>query len=558
MSTEPVSQRAFRAACPNCGAPVDFRSPASPFAVCSFCHSTVVREGDALRKIGESAEVFDDHSPLQLGAAGTYQGARFVLVGRLQYRYADGTWNEWHALFESGPSFQKSGWLSEDNGRYVISFDAPLEGAVPASTALDVGAPLTVNGQSWVVGSVTEARLGAAEGELPKAPQLSRAFSVADLRSSRGEVGTLDYTDVQQPAWSVGTSVALSELRMTGLSDAAAEKTLTGKGFECPNCGAALAVKLDTTQSIVCPQCKSVIDVSNGVGADMAHYAQVNGMEPLLRLGSVGTLALSKRGEVWMPLPWQVVGYVERIEVASSGGDDDDTDSSDGQSAWREYLLYNRIEGFAFVVDAEDGWSWSAPITGVPEKVGTSVKLDGFLYKKLYAYGGEVTYVLGEFYWRLAKSERTQNIDYQGTGSASTSRLYREETTSAQGPTPDGNRNREVVWSSGAALPAATVLAAFRLATDQLGAFKRDAGPNAFNGSTLGKVFFWIVVVIIVLALFRCGSGSNGGADCEQTRQSFGDASAEYQSCINNNRGGSGYRTGGGAFGGFSSGGAHK
>ncbi len=558
MSTEPASQRAFRAACPNCGAPVDFRSPASPFAVCSFCHSTVMREGEALRKIGESAEVFDDHSPLRLGAAGTYQGARFVLVGRLQYQYADGTWNEWHALFESGPGFQKSGWLSEDNGRYVIAFDAPLEGAVPASAALNVGAPLTVNGQSWVVASVTEARLGAAQGELPKAPQLSRAFSVADLRSSRGEVGTLDYTNVLHPAWSVGTSVALSALAMTGLSEAASEKTLKGKGFECPNCGAALAVKLDTTQSIVCSQCKSVIDVSKGVGADMAHYAQANGMEPLLKLGSVGTLALSKRGEAWTPLPWQVVGYVERIEVESIGSAaDDDDDSSDGQSAWREYLLYNRTEGFAFVVDAEDGWSWSAPITGVPEKVGTSVKLDGVLYKKLYAYGGEVTYVLGEFYWRLAKSERTQNIDYQGTGGASASRLYREETASVS-PTPDGDRNREVVWSRGAALPAETVLGAFRIGSDQFGAFKRDAGLNAFSTSTLGKVFFWIFVVIVVLALFRCGDDSNGAADCEQTRESFGDASTEYQSCLNNHRGGSGYRTGGGAFGGFSSGGAHK
>ncbi|HEY2929077.1 MAG TPA: DUF4178 domain-containing protein, partial [Albitalea sp.] len=84
MATESSPQRAYRAACPNCGAPVEFRSSASAFAVCSFCRSTIVREGDALRRIGESAELFDDHSPLQLGAAGRYQGAAFTLVGRLQ------------------------------------------------------------------------------------------------------------------------------------------------------------------------------------------------------------------------------------------------------------------------------------------------------------------------------------------------------------------------------------------------------------------------------------------------------------------------------------------
>ena len=125
MATTP--QRAYRAACPNCGAPVEFASAASASAVCSFCRSTLVRDGDALRRIGVSAELFDDHSPLQLGAAGRYQGAAFTLVGRLQYGYADGTWNEWHAVFDSG----KSGWLSEDNGAYVFAFDAPLQGAAP-------------------------------------------------------------------------------------------------------------------------------------------------------------------------------------------------------------------------------------------------------------------------------------------------------------------------------------------------------------------------------------------------------------------------------------------
>ena len=92
---------------------MDFASAASASAVCSFCRSTLLRDGEALRRIGVSAELFDDHSPLQLGTTGTLQGVRFTLVGRLQYRYADGTWNEWHALFEgSATQAGKSAWLS--------------------------------------------------------------------------------------------------------------------------------------------------------------------------------------------------------------------------------------------------------------------------------------------------------------------------------------------------------------------------------------------------------------------------------------------------------------
>jgi len=535
LATEQSPQRGYRAACPNCGAPVDFRSPASAFAVCGFCKSTVVREGDALRKIGESAELFDDHSPLQLGASGKFQGAAFTLVGRLQYRYAEGTWNEWHALFDNG----KSAWLSEDNGRYVLAIDAPLEGAAPSATSLKAGAQLTVAGQAWTVASVSAAKLIAAQGELPYAPNLTRGFVVSDLRNARGEVGTLDYSVPGTPRWSTGRSVAITELAMTGLADAS-EKTLKARGVECPNCGAALEIKLSTTQSIVCHQCASVVDVSRGVGGDLAHYTQENRSEPLIPLGSTGTLALT-RGAA---LPWQVVGYAERCEVAESPDDE--------QTFWREYLLYHRTEGFAFIVDAQDGWSWTAPITGVPEGSGNSVKYQGVVYRKLYDYTGMVTYVLGEFYWQVTKNQRTFNSDYQGIGAGASKRLNREATGSGDAS--------EVVWSGGDTLSTDQVMKAFKLAPEKAAAVQRDALPTSLNASsTLTKIVVWAVIIIVMLLLFRC-SGGGGAGNCDDARATFGEASQEYQNCLNSNRsGGSGYRGSGGSFGGFSSGGGgHK
>ncbi|MEP7056894.1 MAG: DUF4178 domain-containing protein [Caldimonas sp.] len=537
MATAPPPQRAYRAACPNCGAPVEFRSAASAFAVCSFCRSTLVREGDALRKIGESAELFDDHTPLQLGAAGRYQGAPFALVGRLQYRYDGGTWNEWHALFDAVDGRQKSGWLSEDNGRYVFAFDLPLDAsAAPPAAPLTTGAPLALGGDSWSVASVTTARLIAAEGELPVRPVLDRGFVVADLRSPRDEVGTLDYSEAV-PRWSVGRSVALSELALTGLADAA-EKTLKGRTLACPNCGAPLQVTLATTQSIVCAQCKSVVDLSKGIGAELAHYAQDHGSEPQIPLGTIGTLALGGGAA----LPWQVVGYVERCTVP--GGSEDDDDS---QSFWREYLLYRRSEGFAFIVDAEDGWSWTAPITGVPENVGAGVKYQGVLYRRLYEYTGKVTYVLGEFYWQVTRNQLTHNSDFQGTGAAAAKRLNRERT--------DSGDTHEIVWSTGETMTADAVLKAFGLAPAAAAALHRDALPTFSGASLLAKIFFWAFVAIVVLMLFRCGGG--GAADCEALRNSYGDSSQEYRSCLADG-GGGGYRTGGGSYGGFSTGGGHK
>jgi predicted RNA-binding Zn-ribbon protein involved in translation (DUF1610 family) len=530
LATDPPSQRAYRALCPNCGAPVEFRSAASASAVCSFCRSTLVRDGDALRRIGVSAELFDDHSPLRLGAAGRYQGAPFTLVGRLQYGYEGGTWNEWHAFFDNG----RSGWLSEDNGRYVFAFDAQPKGEVPRAEELVPGERRLVDGRPWSVASLTRAKLLAAEGELPRPPRLQGEFMVADLRNEHGEVGTLDYAEPGAPQWSVGRSVALSELAMSGLADAS-EKSLSARGLQCPSCGNALEARLSTTQSIVCPQCHAVVDISQGVGADLAHYKQNvagdSGLEPQLPLGATGTLALGQKE----PLKWQVVGYMERCDIPDSDEDE--------QTFWREYLLYHRTAGFAFLVDAEDGWSWVVPITGAPQVRGDAARHEGVDYRKRYSYNAKTTYVLGEFYWRVSRDQRSFNTDYVGTGRNTNKRLNREMA----GP--------EVTWSAGEALDAATVAAAFGLPPAARSALQRDAAPAGGGLGPLAKLIIVVAVILLLLLLVsRCSRD-----DCDPLRATFGEASNEYQQCLRAHRSGGGlWRTGGGSFGGYSSGGGHK
>jgi len=527
-----VTQRAYRAACPHCGAPVEFASAASASAVCSFCRSTLVRDGEALRRIGISAELFDDHSPLQLGARGTRQGVGFTLVGRLQYAYEGGTWNEWHALFDN----QRSAWLSEDNGAYVIAFDAPLPADAPADASalagLRAGQRVLADGRAWDVASITRARLLAAQGELPAPPRLEGEFTVVDLRNGAGEVATLDGSDPARLHWSVGRSVALSELALSGLKDDS-EKTLTGRSLQCPGCGSAVPVTLATTQSVACPQCAAVVDISAGIGGDLKHYAQANagvaGAEPQIPLGRTGTLALGGP-----PCPWQVVGYQERCDIPE--------DSEEETTFWREYLLYNRTAGFAFLVDSNEGWSWVKPLTGAPAVRGDSATWQGVVYRKRWAYGARVTWVQGEFYWRVQQGERAHVTDYEGQGAAAKKRLSREQTGS------------EVTWSAGETLSAAQVAEAFAIEPGARAALQRDAAPVTGSGAGVAKVVF-ILFALFVLAIVLSNCGND---DCDDVRRTFGAASTEYQQCQRS--AGSGYRgSGGGSYGGWSSGsGGHK
>ena len=528
MATD-APQRRWQALCPNCGAPVEFASAASVSAVCGFCRSTLIREGDALRKIGQSAELIEDYSPLQLGAAGRFSGEAFTIVGRLQLSYSEGSWNEWHALFDHG----KSAWLSEDNGSFVMAFEAELSEPAPQVAALRLGDSLRLAGTAWTVSALTRTTLAAAQGELPRAPALNQQFLVAELRNAANEVGSLEYVQPQAPQWSVGRPVRIADLAMTGLREDSS-KTLASRSLPCPNCGAALEPKLGSTLSISCPQCRAVVDISKGAVGELAHFAQAHGGNPQIPLGSVGSLAWAGG----KPMHWQVVGYQERCDIPDPGADDETT-------FWREYLLFNKTEGFVFLVDAEDGWSLVRPLTGAPTAAGSSVDWQGRSYRRKYAYTAKTTYVLGEFYWQVRRDERALVIDYESPARGTTPKalLSREQT------------GDEVTWSQGLALDAAEVARAFKVAPAAQAALRRDASPILAHGSAIRSVIIAVVLILVLMMLLRACSRDS----CRAFADSFGPNSAEYQQCRRSSGVGGFIGGAGGSYGGYSSGGGgHK
>jgi hypothetical protein len=211
---------------------VEFASAQSTHAVCSFCRSTVVRQGETLARIGKMAELFDDHSPLQLFASGRWNNQSFTVVGRLQYRYQGGTWNEW--LVRLGDDTLAT--LGEDNGAYVMTRPLRSQREVPEAARFRVGAATAINGKPYTVASSEQVTLIGAQGELPKLPPLGRPFAMVELRSPEGEVLSIDYGSTP-PELSSGRAVLLEELKLTGLRQESAKEE-KARQFACPNCGA--------------------------------------------------------------------------------------------------------------------------------------------------------------------------------------------------------------------------------------------------------------------------------------------------------------------------------
>lgn len=499
MASDPT-QRYYRAPCPGCGAPVEFKSAQSTHAVCGYCQSTVVRSGDVLTRLGKMAELFEDHSPLQLMASGRIQeGGKdvpFTLIGRLQYKGDAGVWTEWAAFLNDGTLAT----LGEDNGAYVFTRPIDPGREMPAPERWSIGTTTAINGKPYSVAYTGQAQLISAQGELPKLPPLGQPFGMVELRSADGEVVSIDYGHTP-PNVERGKAVLLEDLQLQGLKDESA-KDEKGRQFNCPHCGAPVQVQLSTSKSITCGSCASIISLDSGVGGELRSAEQDEPVQPLIPLGSKGQL---------QGVHWQVVGFQHRMGVEPGQGEDSE------HFGWSEYLLYNQKRGFAFLVDSEEGWSMVRPTTGAPQMAATgrSATYMGTKYDLKYTYEAETTYVLGEFYWQVTRGQKTTNRDF----------------ASAKGLLSMEQSPNEITWSAGDRLASDTVVQAFGLGDKKDVLQRDDPGPFvAAKGAGCGTVILIVVVLLIVLILMSNRSGSSGSS----------------------------YRSSGGSFGGYSSGGSHK
>jgi Domain of unknown function (DUF4178) len=466
----------------------------------------VVRSGDKLVRLGKIGELFEDFSPLQLTASGKFNHKNFTLLGRLQYRYAQGTWTEWIAAFDDGTT----GSLSEDNGAFVFSTPFTSQTAVPGAAQFEVGHTTAVNGKTYSIAANHSVALISAQGELPKLPPLNSAFNIVELRGEQGDVISIDYGS-EPPTLSMGRAVLLENLQLSGLKDEQT-KAESGQQFACPNCAASLHVGLVSTKSLTCSSCNSIIDVSQGVAGQLSHALQSDPVAPLIALGSTGQL---------QGVAWQLVGFQHRM-----GYELEDPDEHFG---WTEYLLYNQKRGFTFLVDSTEGWSLATPTTGAPtlSSNGATATYLGNKYGRKYSYKAETTYVAGEFYWQVQRGQQSNNTDYEKGATL----LSREETP------------KEVTWSMGSKLSSATVAKSFNLKDDALTgglgsdmSKAMDAKPtSSIAGVGCGTIILLILILLVFLILIsRCSSCDPRVENCSSSRGS------------------------GGSYGGYSSGGGHK
>ncbi|MFJ3316456.1 DUF4178 domain-containing protein [Herbaspirillum huttiense] len=396
------------ASCPNCGAPTEFKSLASVMAVCSYCRTTVYKDGSAAHTLGQVSEVLDDYSPIQIGTSGFIEGQAFTVVGRIQLQYDGGLWNEWALQVGDG---QQEWWLSDASGLYTVTRRTAATQTWPRFDELKPLTRVEIGGIPHVVGDVRTARCTGGQGELPLGLRDGWQARVADLHVADRFV-TLDFSDEEVPVLYQGKSVTLESLKCEFLRDddtvRAGSYRYQGKlgSMTCPSCGTAIRFLPRQTEHLVCQSCHSQIALTGVKAEVVAAQEKIAAAALTLELGTQATIAGAR---------FEVIGAMRRT-------DDDEQ--------WTEYLLHNERRGFLWLVEADEGWSTASVLQTWPDMSGADGVTQGRLRLPMqYEAEARVTYAVGAFNWKVSVGDVTRVVQY-GKGSKSlTLEVTAEEAT---------------------------------------------------------------------------------------------------------------------------------
>jgi hypothetical protein len=315
----------------------------------------------------------------------------FAIVGRIQLRYEQGLWNEWHLLFDDG----RSGWLAEAGGEYVLSLPQASRTPLPGFAAIRVGQWLTLDGRRFTVTNKLDAECVAGEGELPFKVGAGYAAPVVDLRDEAGGFATLDYSDAPaRPLLFVGASVEFQSLAWANLraETPLPQPNVQVRAFSCPNCGAPLQVTHADIVSVGCTGCGALLDTAGSAEVSLIERVAAQIEMPRLPLGSKGTL----RGE-----PVELIGFMRR-STRIEGVD----------YAWDEYLCLGRDNRLVWLTEYAGHWNLARVLPRGIDTTKGDLRVDGERYRHFQTYHARVRYVLGEFPWRVRIDESVKVADY--------------------------------------------------------------------------------------------------------------------------------------------------
>ncbi len=443
----------------------------------------VVRHDVDVESIGQMAALPPDISPLQIGTTGHIDNQTFSLIGRVRVGYEEGTWNEWYAAFGDG----RYGWVAEAQGIFMVTFAIePLQGIKQSD--LSLGSFVKIDGDSFKTIDRKRTTCIGSEGELPFVATPGREAWSIDLGGPGNLFASAEFSDGASRFYS-GRYARFSELNFSNLREVPGwsddpvtrqERKTTSIG--CPSCGGTTTLRAaGYSMSATCNSCGSLIDTATPGVALIRRARAKQRITPRIPLGSRGSL---------FGVLYEVVGFQE---------------VRDKFSGWHEYLLFNPWHGYLWLVTYQGHWSvvrrlFQRPKTNNPvfNPTAETIEFEGRQYRLFADSTVSTTYVLGEFYWKVALGMPAKVKDFVSPPYIISREGY--------------DKLAEETWSQGEYIEFEALQQAFNLPGqpgEPMGIYLNQPNPHENKARQLKWLLPIVLIVLVIVQMVSCKNSAN-------------------------------------------------
>jgi DNA-directed RNA polymerase subunit RPC12/RpoP len=239
----------------------------------------------------------------------------------------------------------------------------------------------------------------SAEGQLP---DFNRQHLYVDATGPRGVFCTLDEGGGTTEAF-VGNFVTLKALGFDPSELSPTPKRQALRQARCTQCNGPLELKApDATKRVACPYCGALLSVQGGT-LNFLEMLEKPPFEPRIPLGATGKLhdptVEKPTGEA--PV-WTCLAFLVRSCTVEGT-----------RYPWDEYLLWNQVEGFRWLMHSNGHWTWLTPTpAGEVQLSFRLAKLGGVGFRGYQTVYATTEYVAGECYWQVRAGEMAQASEF--------------------------------------------------------------------------------------------------------------------------------------------------
>ncbi|MFT3909204.1 MAG: DUF4178 domain-containing protein [Ferruginibacter sp.] len=363
--------------CPSCSSILNFTSEQTNVTECSCGKVIAIKDGSPV----DTRITAATHSIefIVQGTKGVWQGKPFKVTGRLLTRGEDWLFNYWNIVFNDG----EKAYLAESYGSYAIlkniNTKSPLYSNKIDMLVVNNFVELQENESFCLLRKNNDVEL-QVEAEV-FLPGYSKKITVLDFYSEKGNYITVFEFAKENICYYETLFTEFAELKLTALKANTRHKT-----YSCLQCYKNMDVfAFPFSLTVSCANCGTHHIVNQETGNLEKKEKNNTDPQPDIQIGCTGTIN---------NISFKVIGYSQKMEY------------SQGQSKWKEYVLYNREHGFAFLSEFEGHWIYvkeqaRPPVLGKYKE--QAFGYDNKFFELFNAYTYTVVNAVGEHPYDISK-----------------------------------------------------------------------------------------------------------------------------------------------------------